>query len=88
MEFTSFLWGMSATAAWVAGLCFFRFWKETRERLFGFFGAAFWVLAISYVILDVLAITDEARPYAYVIRLAAFLIILTGIIDKNRATGR
>ncbi len=42
----------------------------------------------SYVVLAALSITDEARPYSYVIRLAAFLIIIAGIIDKNRTAAR
>ncbi|MBI3264394.1 MAG: hypothetical protein HYZ58_14775 [Acidobacteria bacterium] len=88
MGTTEFLWGMSAAAAWVAGVCFFRFWRETRDRLFAFFGAAFWVLGGSYVVLALLAITDEALPYAYLIRLVAFIIILAAIVDKNRAPER
>lgn len=88
MESAEFLWGVSATAAWVAGVCFFRFWRDTRDRLFAFFGASFCVLGGSYVVLALFAITDEARPYAYLIRLVAFLIILAAVIDKNRTSGR
>jgi hypothetical protein len=80
-----FLQTVSATGAFVAGLFFFRFWRESRERLFAFFGAAFWVLALSWVLLAVINPSDETRPYIYAIRLVAFLLIIVGMIDKNRA---
>lgn len=86
MNWTDFLWGISATAAWVAGVSFYRFWRDTRDRFFGYFGTAFCVLALSYIVLA--AIADEARPYAYLIRVVAFLIILAAIVDKNRTTAR
>ena len=40
----TFLWGASALGCWVIGLFFLRFWRNTRDRLFAFFAAAFWVL--------------------------------------------
>lgn len=67
----------------VAGLFFFRFWKETRDRLFGIFGAAFWMLAFQRLVLT---FTGEAIGHTliYGMRLAAFLLILYAIWDKNR----
>ena len=79
-----FLQTVSATAAVAAGLFFFRFWRESRDRLFGFFGAAFWVLALSWTLLALVNPTDETRPYIYAIRLVAFLLMIVGMIDKNR----
>jgi hypothetical protein len=79
-----FLQTVSATAAVAAGLFFFRFWRESRDRLFGFFGAAFWVLALSWTLLALVNPTDETRPYIYAIRLVAFLLMIIGMIDKNR----
>ena len=78
-----FLQGVSATAAWVSGLLFLRFWRDTRERLFAYFGAAFWILALSWSLLAVISPTDEARPYVYGLRLLAFSLIIAGIISKN-----
>lgn len=63
---------------------FFRFWKDTRDRLFFLFGLAFWVLAFHWYELAVDA-TEETRPYFYAIRLLAFLLIIAAIIDKNRS---
>jgi hypothetical protein len=79
-----FLQTVSATAAVAAGLFFFRFWRESRDRLFAFFGAAFWVLAVSWVLLALINPSAETRPYVYAIRLLAFLLLIVGMIDKNR----
>ena len=83
-----FLQTVSATAAAAAGLFFFRFWRESRDRLFAFFGAAFWVLALSWALLALIDPPDERRPFVYAIRLAAFLLMIIGMVDKNRAGSR
>ena len=57
-----FLQTVSATAALASGLFFFRFWRESHDRLFAFFGAAFWVLALSWALLALVNPSDEARP--------------------------
>jgi hypothetical protein len=80
-----FLQTVSATAAVAAGLFFFRFWRESRDRLFAFFGASFWVLAVSWTLLALVNPSDETRPYIYAIRLVAFLLMIVGMVDKNRA---
>jgi hypothetical protein len=79
------LQSVSATAAWIAGVFFLRFWRETSDRLFLFFALAFWLLASSWLTLAVFDPTDEARPYIYAIRLLAFGLIIAATIDKNRA---
>jgi hypothetical protein len=68
----------------VAGLFFFRFWKRTRDRLFAMFGAAFWMLAVNRMVLASLHEESEFRTPVYAVRLAAFVLILIAIIDKNR----
>ena len=80
-----FLQTVSATAALASGLFFFRFWRESRDRLFAFFGAAFFVLALSWALLALINPSDETRPYIYAIRLAAFLLMIVGMVDKNRS---
>lgn len=82
-----FLQTISATAAVAAGLFFFRFWRESRDRLFAFFGAAFWMLAVSWALLALINPSDETRPYVYAIRLVAFLLMIVGMVDKNRSSG-
>lgn len=71
--------------AWVSGIHFLRFWVKTRDRLFFMFGIAFWLMSLERLVLAFT--TDpgvEDHSYVYLIRLAAFLVILTAIIDKNR----
>lgn len=80
-----FLQGVSAAAAWAAGLFFLRFWQESRDRLFAFFGGAFWLLALSWTLLAVISPTEESRPYVYGLRLLAFLLIIAATVEKNRA---
>ena len=79
-----FLWGALAMASAVAALFFLRFWRTTHDRLFVFFGLAFAALAAHWVGLGAADSPNEARPGLFAIRLAAFALILVGIIDKNR----
>lgn len=68
--------------AWAISLFFFRYWRKTGDRLFGFFAAAFLLLGIER--LCIVAVPVEAQCYVYLIRFCAFLLILWGILDKNR----
>ncbi|HEX2188864.1 MAG TPA: DUF5985 family protein [Longimicrobiaceae bacterium] len=70
----------------VPGLFFFRFWKESADRLFLIFAVAFWMLAVQRTLLTLLAEEPGAHIYLYVVRLLAFLLIIAAIVDKNRAT--
>ncbi|HET7229047.1 MAG TPA: DUF5985 family protein [Longimicrobium sp.] len=79
--------GAMVMAYLTAGLFFFRFWRETRDRLFLAFGTAFCLLALQRGALSLLvqADGDAAAVWLYAIRLLAFLLILAAIIDKNRS---
>lgn len=68
----------------VAGLYFLRFWRDTRDRLFGIFAAAFWLLAAQRAALALTANSAEEQLLLYSVRLLAFVLILAAIIDKNR----
>jgi hypothetical protein len=81
-----FLLGLIVMGCLVAGLFFLRFWRKTRDRLFAVFAAAFWLLALNWTLV-VLVSGEEVRPALYAIRLLAFVLILLGIADKNRAGG-
>lgn len=82
-----FFLGAIVLACVVAGLFFLRFWRKTHERLFIYFAIAFWTLGINWFAL---ACTnqDEVRTVLYVVRLAAFVLILYAILEKNRASRR
>ena len=69
----------------VAALFFLRFWRDTRDRLFLFFAAAFALLMVQRLALTWAAQQGNDTVLLYVIRLIAFVLILLGIVDKNRA---
>ena len=83
-DYVRFAQAVAATAAWVAGLFFLRVWRDSHDRLFFFFGTAFWLMALCWALLGLFSPTEETRPYIYAIRLVAFLLIIAGILDKNR----
>lgn len=68
----------------VAGLFFFRFWKHTRDRFFLYFAASFWIESLNRVALGLLVNNNESSPFAYVVRLVAYGLILLAIWQKNR----
>ena len=82
-----FLEGVAATCAWVSGVVFLRYWRETRDALFAFFAAAFWLLGLSWSLLAILHPTRESSPYVYGLRLVAFALIILATVDKNRKSG-
>lgn len=84
-DYVIFLQAVSATGAWIAGLLFFRFWRESHDRLFALFGGSFWLLSLSWALLGLFSPTEETRPYIYAIRLVAFALIIFAIADKNRS---
>jgi len=83
-ELVSFLQAVGATAAWLNGVFFFRFWRESRDELFALFGGAFWLLGLSWAWLSLFSPDQETRPYVYGLRLVAFLLIIVAIVRKNR----
>jgi Family of unknown function (DUF5985) len=70
----------------VAGLFFLRFWRETRDRLFGIFAVAFWLLAAQRLALALADDPNGEQVLLYGIRLLAFVLILIAIVDKNRGS--
>jgi hypothetical protein len=80
--------GALAMGFGVAGLFFLRFWRDTRDRLFGFFALAFFVLAASRVAFAFYAPQPGGGDIFYWIRFAVFAIIVVAILDKNRSRGR
>jgi hypothetical protein len=79
-----FLMGTIAMASSVAALFFLRFWRDTGDRLFAIFAVAFFLLAITRLGLVLSQQQLEGQTHWYWVRLAAFVLILLAIIDKNR----
>ena len=79
-----FLSGAITMGFIVAGLFFLRFWKRTREGLFIAFALAFWLLGLTQCLLTFTDIPVEERSWLFLLRLAAFSLILISIGIKNR----
>jgi hypothetical protein len=82
----AFLMGAIAMGFGIAGLFFLRFWSQSRDRIFALFALAFFVLAGNRVLLALLQERQENTLAPYLVRLAAFAIILGAIVDKNLRT--
>jgi hypothetical protein len=80
-----FLNGATAMACAVAALFFARFRRRTADPLFGRFAVAFALLGAHWTALALTAPSYEFRPLLYGVRLAAFLVILFAIWEKNRS---
>lgn len=79
-----FLSGAVTLGYVVAGLFFLRFWRKTRDALFLAFACAFWLMGLAQALLALGGMPVEERSWVYLIRLAAFALILAAIARKNR----
>ena len=84
----TFTFGLLTALSFACGLFFLRYWRSSHDRFFAFFGVAFWALGANWALLVGRDPSDEYTPYFYLLRLFAFLLILTAIVDKNRRTSR
>jgi hypothetical protein len=82
-----FLAGAVAFGFVTCGLFFLRFWRRTRDELFLAFALAFALLGTGQAILALSNIPTEERGSIYLVRLAAFALILIAILRKNRRAG-
>ena len=80
-----FLSGLITAGYLVSGLFFLRFWVRTKDVLFLAFAAAFMLLAANQGLLVLSGIEAEDRTWLFLLRLAAFSLILWGIWLKNKA---
>jgi hypothetical protein len=71
----------------VAALFFARFYRDSGDRLFLWFAAGFGLLAVQRATIAAADLLPTDPIIAYVIRLAAFLLFLAAIVDKNRPRG-
>jgi len=88
MTLYDFLSGAVALGFFVCALFFLRFWRRTRDGLFLAFALAFVLMGIGQSILALANIPTEERGSIYLLRLAAFAVILFAIVRKNRESKR
>jgi len=84
----AFLLGAVVMAASVAALFFLKFWRQTKDRFFLFFSAAFALDALTRLFLALVPFSHEQEPLFYVGRLVTFSLIIIAIIDKNISRSR
>ena len=89
-----FISGIYMTTFLFSGIFFLKFWRASKDRFFLYFALACELIAIERILLFFVAgysplpAPSEARTYAYIIRMIAFALILTAIIEKNRNARR
>jgi hypothetical protein len=75
-------------ASLVAAVFFWRFWRQTHDRFFMLFAAAFLLEAINRTTLAAIgSVSEEQEPLFYMVRLFSFVLILIAIVDKNLRGG-
>lgn len=77
--------GLIVMADLIAALFFGRFYRDTHDRLFLWFASGFIMLAVQRSLLAVADLLPVDPIWYYVLRLAAFVLFLAAIIDKNRS---
>lgn len=80
----AFISGLITMGFLIAGLFFLRFWRRTGDLLFAAFAAAFWLLAANQTLLVLADVPAEEKTWFYLLRLAAFGLIIAAITFKNR----
>lgn len=80
----AFLSGAISMACLTIALFFLRFWRQTGDRLFVVFAAAFGLLMVERLMLATVSASHELAPYIYIVRLVAFALIMGAVVDKNR----
>ena len=82
----AFLSGTVVCGFMVAAVFFLRFWKRTRDVLFLAFAGAFLLMGIAQGLLALGGFPVEERSWIYLIRLAAFMLILLAVFGKNHSS--
>lgn len=83
--FEGFLLGVIVTASLAASAFFLKFWRQTHDKLFLGFSAAFAIEGINRLAFLFLDHPNEGNPLIYMVRLFSYLLILAAIVNKNRA---
>ena len=86
MTLFDFLSGAITLGFLVAALFFLRFWRRTDDGLFLAFSIAFALLGAGQAVQALANIPEEERSFIFLIRLAAFTLILAAVIRKNRSS--
>ena len=83
-----FMWGALAALSFVAAAFFWKFFGRTRDGLFRALSAGFALLTIHWAALGLLNPGDETGHYVYILRFLAFIVMIAGVVAKNRSPRR
>ena len=75
--------GMLTLGFLTIGLFFLKFWRRTKDGLFLAFAVGFALLAANAAATTLLKVPSENQSYIYVLRLAAFVLIIAAVLRKN-----
>ncbi len=87
-SFNHLIMGAVAMGALTIGVIFLRLWRQTRDLFFLWFALSFMVQAVNRLALSLEPSPNEASPWHYGVRFAAYLLILVAILGKTRRTRR
>lgn len=80
-----FLLGIIVITSLSAGVFFLRFWRDTHDSLFLAFALAFLIEGFNRIAQLFSTQSDEGSVWVCLVRSFAFLIIVVGILHKNRS---
>jgi hypothetical protein len=80
---SAFLSGAITAGFVLASLFFLSFWRRTGDSLFAAFAAAFLLLAANQALITLAGIPEEHRSWVYLLRLAAFALLIVAVVRKN-----
>lgn len=83
-----FLGGMLMMGCFVIATFFWRFWARTRDPFFVLFSLAFILMGTERLALTIMNTPQEPKAGIFLLRLAAFLLIIAAILYKNRVPSR
>jgi zinc transporter ZupT len=81
---TDFISGLIAMGYVTSALFFLKFFRRTADRLFLAFFIAFLLFAAEQGLLAWSRTAREEETWFYLLRLCGFLLIIAGVVDKNR----
>src|SRR5688572_14700830 len=83
-----FLWGVIAALSLVAAIFFWKYWRRTHDGLFLGLSVGFGLLMAHWSALAVVNPSDDTRHYLYIVRFLAFVVMIAGVVAKNRSPRR
>jgi hypothetical protein len=79
----SFVSGLITMGFLIAGVVFLSFWRRTQDALFAAFAVAFVLLGVNQGLGVLMNAGPEETGWIWLLRLAAFLLIIAAIVRKN-----